>query len=272
MQKLRLPFFIAALVCMIAVVLIEIGSGFVLKNGMDAAASVKNSIMSSLPPSSGEPNPIVESIQEALGESDESDLSEAADEEIPGYGIPYMAVLDSVLLFTMILMSTGLIFPKKWHARLQGCASCLVSFTGILGTIAMIFIAIGLLILMVSLLLAVPFGTIAYMAIYGFFNTGSAALVLSILLMLKIAFLVLMVLAHQHYLRNCTFLLITFSSLIANILLSFLHGLVPGFLVSITDMLGAIIVSVCGCFWLVLLLVGSIPAMINALKSTATDF
>jgi hypothetical protein len=77
---------------------------------------------------------------------------------------------------------------------------------------------------------------------------------------------VLLLLAQQRFLQNRGLVLLILSSLVCNIVLSFLHGLVPGFLVSITDALGGIIVAVCGLIWWVMALIGAIPAVLRALR------
>ena len=81
---------------------------------------------------------------------------------------------------------------------------------------------------------------------------------------LKVAFAVVLVLAQQRFLQNKGFVLIIVTSLIANIVIGFLHGLVPVILVSITDAVAAIIVLVLALIWAVFLLIGSIPAIVKA--------
>jgi hypothetical protein len=61
--------------------------------------------------------------------------------------------------------------------------------------------------------------------------------------------------------------LLIISSLIANIVISFLHGFVPGILVSITDDIAGIIVAACGCIWWILALIAAIPAILNAIRA-----
>ena len=61
-------------------------------------------------------------------------------------------------------------------------------------------------------------------------------------------------------------MLLVLTSLLCNIIISFLHGLVPGFLVSITDGVGAIIVAILAIIWLLFLGIGAIIAIIKALQ------
>jgi hypothetical protein len=56
------------------------------------------------------------------------------------------------------------------------------------------------------------------------------------------------------------------TSLLANIVVSFLHGLVPFVLVSILDAVAAIVVGVLAAIWALIKLIGSIPAIIFGLR------
>jgi hypothetical protein len=127
-------------------------------------------------------------------------------------------------------------------------------------------LAVLLLILMVTLLLAVPFGTLAYLAIYGFFNRGGAAAVLGLLMVLKVGVGASLIAAQQRFLQNKGLVLLVLSTLLCSAIVSLLHGIVPGILVSITDAIGAIINGICGLIWAVVLLIGAIPAILKAVK------
>jgi len=265
MDNLRKPFFIAALILMLLVVLIEIGSGLSLRGAAPAASGVMDAITSA---------PLPDPIQKALGNiGNDPDSKKAVESlsqsshDVPGYGIPYMAVLDGMLLFTVGLVASSLLITDRVQGRVQGCVTLILSIIMILSTIVMIFLAIGFLILMISLLLAVPFGTIVYLAIYGFFNRGGASAILSLLMLLKIIFAVCLIIAEQRFLENRGLVLLIISSLIANIIVSFLQGFVPGILVSITDDIAGIVVALCGCIWWVLALITAIPAILNAIKA-----
>ncbi len=79
-----------------------------------------------------------------------------------------------------------------------------------------------------------------------------------------------LVIAQQRFLQNRGLVLLVVSSLVANIVISFLHGFVPIILVSITDAIGAIVMAVCGCIWWILALIGAIPAVLRALRPSPT--
>jgi hypothetical protein len=255
MDSLRKPFFVLALALIAIAVLIEIGGGLVL-NEVQPRPSVAQ-IQSQLP---SDPE-----VQDAFDPTDPK-LFQLSGEKPPGLAIPYMALVDGILLFTLALMGISLIVPLSVVGRLQGCASCIFTLLLILAAIVMVFTALGLVILMISLFLAVPFGTIAYFAIYGFFNRGGASAVLSLLMLLKLGSAASLFFAQQRFLQQTGLVLLILTSLLCNIIIGFLHGLVPGFLVSITDGVGAIIVAILAIIWLLFLGIGAIIAIIKALQ------
>ncbi|AOY58473.1 MULTISPECIES: hypothetical protein [Desulfococcus] len=212
LDELRKPFFIAAVVAIFLVVLVELGSGFTVS------------------------------------------------------GIFYLGILDSLVLFTILLVGAPLVITHRFHGRIQGVVTFLFSFLMFIGSVAMVFAALGLLLLMVSLLMAIPFGPIVYLKEYGRFDRTAAAATLSLAMALKLGFSVLMMLAHQRFLENKGLVLIVLTSFIGTILLGFLHGLFPRFLASITDDIGAIVIAVLTLIWALFYLVGAIPAILKALR------
>lgn len=189
----------------------------------------------------------------------------ALDLPTPGVGIAYLAILDGQWLFSALLIGMSLLLPEALHGRLQGIITLLVSLLCLVLSWLMIVAAMVLLMLMVSLLIAPIFGTIAYFALYADFDRDSAAMALGVLTALKIAAAVCLLLAQQRFLQNKGLVAIVATSLLANLLLAFLHGLVPGFLVSITDMLGAVIIAVLALIWAIVFLCGSVIAICKAL-------
>ncbi|MGH8512220.1 MAG: hypothetical protein ACREU8_12795 [Gammaproteobacteria bacterium] len=229
LDTLRKPFFVVAIVLITLTVLLEIGSaGFV----------------------------------KAVCES--SRCNQALDP--PGFGIPYLALLDGLLLFTIALMGIALIAPARIHGRIQGLATFIVSLLVLIGSIVLIFVALQLLMLMISLLLAVPFGTIVYLATYGDFEVNPARITLSLLMTLKLAFAGFLVFAHQRFLENKGLVLIILTSLLATLIVTFLHGLAPRILVSITDDIAGIVVAILAAIWALVFFLGSIPSIIKALR------
>src|SRR5882757_8321708 len=222
LKNLRKPYFIIALVVMAIVVLMEIGSPWLMR--------VPNS-----------------------------------DVDTPGYGIMYLAYIDGLLLYVSILITLALLVPEKVQGRIQGIITLIVSFFGCLGAIGSCFVALIFLLIMVTLLLAPIFGTIAYFVIYGDFDRSGANITLSIIMTLKIAFVVLLLLAHQKFIENKSLVLLVLTSLLCNLIVSFLINFLPIFLVSITDAVGAIVVAIIAIIWLVIFLVMAIISIVKSI-------
>lgn len=224
-MELRLPFFIAAFICLLLALLVEL-----------AAAQAFTGIF--------------------FGEK-----------ETPGYAINALALIDGIILYNLIWMLLSVVVPRAITGRAQGCITLVLSFFGCLGTIALIIAAFTLLMLMLALLVAVPFGTIAYLAAWGHFARGAAAATLALVMLLKIAFLILAVLAHQRFLQNKGLMLLVILSMALTWVIGFVHALLPLFLVSIGDQLLALVICVIAAIWLLMLLVASIIATIKAILS-----
>lgn len=183
----------------------------------------------------------------------------------PGVGIPTMALIDIPLAFTLILFGLGCILPHPALARIQGCATLIVGILMLLGAIVAVFLALALLLLMIGLI-ASFFGIIVYLAVFGNFARELAGSILGFLLILKIAIAILLVLAHQRFLQNKGLVLLVLTSLVANVIISFLHGLVPIVVVSVTDAVAAIILAIIAIIWAILLLIGAIISIVRIIK------
>lgn len=181
-----------------------------------------------------------------------------------GLGIPYSPLLDVLLLFAVLLMGLGLLLPEGLTGRLQGVVTLVVSLVLAVLSFVLILAAIAALIVMVTLLVAAPFGTIAYLILFGSFDRSGAAVALSLIMVLKLAFAACLVLAHQRFLQNKGLVLLILTSLAATLIIGFLQGLVPAFLVSIMDAIAAIVVGILALLWAVWFLVRSIPAVVKA--------
>lgn len=178
-----------------------------------------------------------------------------------GIGIPYLALIDGLALFTALLMGVSLLIPERVHGRVQGGATFIISLLLLIGGIVLISMALLKLALMVFLLVSFPFGTIVYLVLYSSFSTGAAQAASGLILSLKLAFALFLVIAQQRFLQNKGLVLLVLTSLLATIIVSFLHGIVPRFLVSITDAIAAIIVAVISMIWAVIFLVGSVVSI-----------
>jgi hypothetical protein len=162
-------------------------------------------------------------------------------------------------------MGVSLLIPKRVHGRVQGCATLIFAVLLILGGLALIFVALGLLIFMVALILSF-FGFFSYLALYGFFDRTGAEVLLSLLMALKLGFGGFLVAAQPRFLQNKGLVLIVLTSLLANVIIGFLHGLVPRLLISITDAVAAIVVGILAVIWAVILLFGSLGSVAKAVR------
>jgi len=247
MDKLRTPFFVVAMVAAALVVLVELGMSLLL-GGHNVGADFYQQAG-------------------ALG----VDVPAGGQVSQPsGRGIPYLALVDVIPLFVVGLMGAGLILPHKLHGRLQGVVTLIGAIVLILTALVLLIVAIVEVILMVTLLFAFPFGTIAYLIIWGSFPRGDAVVILSLLMFLKLVFAAALVAAQQRFIQNKGLVLLVLTSLVANLIVAFLHGLVPGFLVSITDGIAAIVLAIIAIIWAIVLLIGAIPAIVKAVRSTAS--
>lgn len=183
----------------------------------------------------------------------------------PGLGIPYLALLDGILLFTLVLIALGLVVPESALGRVQGCATLIVAVLLLLAALALVMVAIVLLILMIGLI-ASFFGALLYVALFGSFPRDRAAVTLALLLMLKLAAGACLVLAHQRFLTNKGLVALVLTSLIANVVVGFLHALPPGVLVSITDAVAGILVGIAAIVWAVILLIGAIVSILRVIQ------
>jgi hypothetical protein len=187
--------------------------------------------------------------------------------DAPGLGIPYLALVDGLLAYTLIMMVLTFVLNANVQAKLQAVLTLILSFFLVLGSIVLIFVALAKLLLMVALFFAIPFGTIAYLAIWGDFPRGAAAAILSLLMLLKIIASICLPIAHQRFLVAKGLILMILTSFLCMIIVSFLHGIVPTPLVSITDALAAIIVGIIALIWGIVVLVGAIIATVQALTT-----
>lgn len=244
---LRRPFFVAAIVVAAVVVLAELGMSALVGG-----------------------NPVgVVPVDVATGVGVDADIAQEADlgaSAPPGNGIAYLALVDGLLLFTLALLGSSLILSHRAYGRVQGVVTLVVTLLWILAGLVTAILALVQLLLMVGLFVAPPFGTLAYLAIWGFFPTGEAALVLGLLLVLKIALVVLLVLAQQRFLQVKGLMILIAVSALLQLVLGFIHGFLPGPVVAIGDQFWALVTAVVAIVWALVMLIGAIPAVVNAIR------
>lgn len=244
---LRRPFFVAAVAVAAVVVLGELGlAGLVGGNPVglvpvDVAASVGV-------------DPAV-AAEVSLGATSP-----------PGSGIAYLALVDGLLLFTLALLGSSMVISHRTYGRVQGIVTLVVTLLWVVAGLLTALLAFAQLLLMIGLFVAVPFGTLAYLAIWGFFPVGDAALVLGLLLVLKIALVFLLVAAQQRFLQVKGLMALIAVSVLLQVVLGLIHGFLPVPVVAIGDQFWALVTAVIAIVWALVMLIGSIPAVVNAVR------
>jgi hypothetical protein len=257
---LRKPVFLVAVALVAVAVLIELGSLALPQQAQQPGAAVAALCAASSPPAG---------CATPGGRADLTNQVEQArltQPPTPGLGVPAIVLVDAVLLLVLLVMATALVVPARIHGRVQGIVGAVVSILVILAAIVTAFRALAQLVVMVSLLLAFPFGTIVYLVIWGFFDRGGAAVALGLLMLIKVVAAICLAVAHQSFVIDKGLLLIVAASLIAGLVVSFLHALVPGVLVSITDAIAAIVVAIIGIIVALLSLGGSAVSIVRAIR------
>lgn len=245
MGDLRKPFLLLAMLVIVVVVIVETGSGLVL-GGLDASDALRHS--------AGDLGVELDGVSGVTQPS--------------GRGIGYLALIDVIVLYTTGLFCLSLILKKGIQGRVQGLVTLIGSIILIIVALVLLIIAFVELMVMVALFLAVPFGTLAYLALWGFFPVGDSAVLLALLLFLKLVFGALLVLAQPRFLQNKGLVLLLGTTLVCTVVLAFLHGFVPVILVSIVDDVGALVFAIVAIIWGLILLVGSIPSIWKAIRVT----
>ena len=257
MDKLRKLPFIIALILMALVLGVKLGGPSFLPSPKKTEAEILKTIAGD------------EELQKAYEDDLDASQRQALLEQDapPGVAIRTMALVDGLLLFTVGLIGLSLILRERLHGRVQGIITLIVSLLTLIGAVTLVLaVLLPLLLLMVGLLLAVPFGTLTYLALYGFFNRGGASILLGLLMTLKIGFTVCLLLAQQRFLQNKGLVLLILTSILCVVIVGLLHGIVPGFLVSITDAIAAIVLAIVAAIWALILLIGSVGSVIKALR------
>lgn len=244
---LRRPLFVFAVVAIVLAVLAELGLSLLMSASGGTAVSPRTAAELGVDPT--------------LFAS-----AELAESSPPGVGIASLALIDGLLVFTIIMLGVSLVISERVFGRIQGVTTLIVTFLWILASFIAIFVGIAKLLLMIGLFAAAPFGTIAYLAIWGGFPVSKAATILGLILFFKIAFGILLIAAQPRFLKIKGLVVLVLVSFVAQLVLAFIHGLLPRPLVAIGDQFWAIIVTVIALIWALVMLIGSIPAIVKAIR------
>lgn len=188
----------------------------------------------------------------------------------PGLGIRMLGLIDLALAWTLFLMAVEIIRPLGPLAKIQGFVTLVLSIFGILAGLALIFGTLALLVLMVSLLTAFPFGTAVYMITWSMFPAGFAQAILALLMTLKLIGIALLVVATPALMKNKGLLILLGLSIGLTFITGLLIGFVPGVVAAIADVVSALISAIAGTIWMLVLLVGALGSILRAIRSTAS--
>jgi hypothetical protein len=246
---LRKPLFLVACVVAGLIVMAEIGLSFAIGGG-----------------SAG---PVAE-IGGTLTDIPQGMLTGVSGDAPSGSGIRYLALLDGLLLFTVLLLGSSVLVSQRAYGRVQGIISLVVAFLWILMSLLMAILSFARLLLMVGLFVSAPFGTIAYLAIWGFFPTGDAAVVLAMLLLFKLVFAGFLVASQPRFLKVKGLVTLVALSFVLQLVLGLIQGFLPGVVVSIGDELWALVTAIVALVWAVVMLITAIPGVVNAVRVTVS--
>lgn len=220
MDEMRRPLFVIALVLLVCVVGVEIGSSLFIAPAVTTGAGLEAALDAAHIDEDDRPS---QEEREALAETDDP----------PGLAIPMLALIDGLLLLSMLGLGAALVIPHRIQGRIVAPVNLVVSFLLILAAIILVIVMLVLLFLMIGLFLAAPFGTITYLIRWGFFPRGEAQVTLALLWALKLGFAGFVVAASPRLLRQKGFVALVATSFLLQLLVGFLHGLAPRPLVSI---------------------------------------
>ena len=259
MGELRKPVLIVVVVLLVLVVLLELGATQFLHgstNPQDRIERVESS----------------DSFRNELSAEEKADAIRSVEEYAatngapPGLGIPYLALIDGILAYTILLIAVGLIVPDHLEGKLQGIITLVLSFLLLLGDRPHPDRALqadrdGVAVLRATVRddrLPRGLGKFRHRwrgdrALTGHVAEGGR---------LDRSPDRPPALPRQQGAGSADP-----HSLIATIIVGFLHGLVPFPMVSITDALAAIIVGIIAIIWAVIVLVGAVVAVVEALAT-----
>jgi hypothetical protein len=245
---LKTPLFVAAIVVAVLVVAVELGMGLLIGN--EPLGQVPDDLIAATDP-------------------DLADVASQTDAEVPrGAGIRHLALIDGLLLFVLGLLGSSLVLSHRLYGRLQGAVTLIVSLLWALGAFVLALVALVQLLVMVALFVSVPFGTLAYLAVWGAFPVAESAAVLALLLLLKLVLGGLLIAAQPRFLAVKGLVALFAVSVVLQLVLGLIHQFLPRVVVSIGDQFWALVICIVALVWAIVLLIGAIPAVVRAIRAS----
>lgn len=183
-----------------------------------------------------------------------------------GLSMPAMGLIDGLLLWLLLTLVTSTIIPAPVHNKLRALLTPLVYLVAVIVAVFVFFGGVLKLTLMLSLLLAVPFGPLVYLSVYGNFGTDGVTLVTGIVTGFRAAVLVILCISSWRYLKNKTLISMATAGFISGFLVGLIFALLPGILHSVGDAVLAIIFAVLASVMSIVMFVRSIPALLSAFR------
>jgi hypothetical protein len=263
MDSLRRPFLVITVICIGLALLVCVGSNLV-SSPPPFAERVESALSSAL----ADPKLVAELQDRGLdlpGDARDQ-LGQTRPSDPPGFAIPNLALINGVLLLVLALTALPMLVGDRATGTVQGIVSIIGGLVGLLTGIVMAIVAFTALVLMVSLLLAAPFGTLAYLALFGSFDTTAAGVLTTLVMILQIVGGVCLVIAQERFLTSKGLVLLFATAILLTFVTSVLHSIVPSILVSITDALGGLVAAIVGAIWSLVLLIGGIVSAVRLLQ------
>lgn len=245
MDALRRPFLVVALLALSALVALEIGSTALISPG-PATGEALAGALDGLGAEAGD-------VTAALSQGRQA----GTDGDPPGLAIPSLALIDGLLLVTMLGLGLAIVVPHRILARVVAPANLVISLLTVLIGIRLFVTTLALLFLMLGLFLAAPFGTVAYLARWGAFPRPGAQGMLAAILALKLVFCGFAIAASPRLIGQKGLVALVATSIVVQLMIGYLHGLVPLPLVSMLDAVAALIVIAVAIVWAVVIMAGS---------------
>jgi hypothetical protein len=176
-----------------------------------------------------------------------------------GCAIGAMTAFDLLVLMTLGLIAAPLVIGNAATGRVQGVVTLIASLSIFSFAVIEIIVVISILILMIASLYAI----LPYLFFYLDFPTGGAAAILALIMIFKIAFAFVLIIAHPKFLENFGLVVLVAMSIGFGALVGLLHAL-PNIVVSLADAVGGLIILIVAAIRAIGFALGALPAIKKA--------
>lgn len=181
--------------------------------------------------------------------------------EAPGYALEADGLFLWVVLFSILVSLIGMVAATASVIRGGMVASAVSSVIVIILSVALIVMAIIELTIMIGLLMALPFGPLIYLGIYGNFPKGVLMLVAGVGLLCKAGAALLVFMGGPQLARMKSSVLMFVTAVGTFFIMELVFGIVPGPFAGIADGILGIIFAVVAIVWAVVVLSGAIKGL-----------